>query len=313
MARNKRMFSNDIVGSDAFMDLPPKSQLLYFHIVMNADDDGFNGSVKRLCVAIGCNEKDLDELLKERFLLKINNVIVVKHWKINNTIQKDRYVPTKYQDEFKMLSIKDNGSYTDKNISGDKVETKCIHNKSEAVNKDNPKLDSDCTPNMYKGNKREKEKDINTLDDSVEPSIAKSTQLDAFYDSIWKMYPRKEGKGAVSKTQKQKLQKIGYEQLKRCVDRYMAKLEKDGTDKKFIMHGSTFFNSGYVDYLDENYDQVDIDADRDSKSDETDRFAGLDPDKRAELEFLGIIEGQSLALGDATEGQIKYLQEAGVL
>lgn len=77
--------------------------------------------------------------------------------------------------------------------------------------------------------------------------------LNEFYESIWKLYPIKKGKGAVSKAKKQVLQRIGYEEIKRCVDRFIADMEKEGRDKKYWMHGSTFFNSGYVDYLDKNY------------------------------------------------------------
>lgn len=76
--------------------------------------------------------------------------------------------------------------------------------------------------------------------------------LDAFYESIWKMYPLKKGKGQVSKTKKKVLQRIGYEQIKRCIERYVADLKATGKEK-YMQHGSTFFNSGYVDYLDENY------------------------------------------------------------
>ncbi|MDL2254339.1 hypothetical protein LJC49_09800 [Ruminococcaceae bacterium OttesenSCG-928-I18] len=73
-----------------------------------------------------------------------------------------------------------------------------------------------------------------------------------FFESVWKLYPKKEGKGQVSNTQKAKLQKIGYEHLERCIERYVA--AKKDTDKKYWQNGSTFFNSGYVDYLDENFD-----------------------------------------------------------
>ena len=78
--------------------------------------------------------------------------------------------------------------------------------------------------------------------------------LEIFFESIWKPYPRKEGKGAVSKTQKIKLYHIGLDELNRAIDRYKAKLRADGTEFKFIKQGSTFFNSGYVDYLDANYE-----------------------------------------------------------
>lgn len=78
--------------------------------------------------------------------------------------------------------------------------------------------------------------------------------LEIFFESIWKLYPRKEGKGSVSKTQKTKLYHIGLDELNRAIERYKAKLKSDGTEFKFIKQGSTFFNSGYIDYLDANYE-----------------------------------------------------------
>lgn len=81
--------------------------------------------------------------------------------------------------------------------------------------------------------------------------------LNEFFESIWKLYPIKKGKGQISKAKKQTLQRIGYEQIKRCVDRFVEDMESTKRDKKYWMHGSTFFNSGYVDYLDENYGKGD--------------------------------------------------------
>jgi phage replication O-like protein O len=70
-----------------------------------------------------------------------------------------------------------------------------------------------------------------------------------FFEAIWKLYPNKKGKGRISKTQIAKLHKIGFETLKKCIDRYKATKE----DWKAWQQGSTFFNSGYIDYLDENF------------------------------------------------------------
>ena len=77
--------------------------------------------------------------------------------------------------------------------------------------------------------------------------------LETFFESIWNLYPIKKGKGQVSKTKKQVLKKIGFEQIKRCVERFIVDMESEKRDRKYWMHGSTFFNSGYVDYLDCNY------------------------------------------------------------
>lgn len=75
--------------------------------------------------------------------------------------------------------------------------------------------------------------------------------LEDFFETIWKLYPIKKGKGKVSKSKKQILKRIGMEELKRCIERFEEDM-KD-RDRKYWMHGSTFFNSGYVDYLDKNY------------------------------------------------------------
>lgn len=79
-----------------------------------------------------------------------------------------------------------------------------------------------------------------------------SEDLEVFFESIWQLYPIKKGKGAISKTKKKVLQKIGYEEIERCVNRFIKSM--GNKDKQYWMHGSTFFNSGYVDYLDKNYE-----------------------------------------------------------
>lgn len=107
------MFSKKIIDSDAFLDLPLSAQALYFHLGMRADDDGAVANAKRICSYVGANAKDLKSLLEKRFLLEVDGIVFVKHWKINNYIAKDRYTPTSYQDEYKKLYIKDNKSYTE--------------------------------------------------------------------------------------------------------------------------------------------------------------------------------------------------------
>lgn len=108
------MFSLQIVDSDAFLDMPTSSQLLYFHLSMRADDDGFVDNPKKIMRAGGSSEDDLKVLKSKRFILSFESgVIVIKHWKIHNYIQKDRYTETKYLDEKNGLTTKGNGSYTE--------------------------------------------------------------------------------------------------------------------------------------------------------------------------------------------------------
>lgn len=80
---------------------------------------------------------------------------------------------------------------------------------------------------------------------------ASKKEIDDFFEKVWKLYPLKRGKGQISDTQKKKLYNIGFEQLSIAIERYKDELKKD--DWRTQQNGSTFFNSGYVDYLDGNY------------------------------------------------------------
>lgn len=109
-----RMFSLDVVNSDAFLDMPLSAQALYFHFGMRADDDGFVPNPRRIQAYIGASMDDLKLLAAKRFILTFDSgIIVIKHWRLHNYIRKDRYKPTLYQDEKKTLFIKRNGVYTD--------------------------------------------------------------------------------------------------------------------------------------------------------------------------------------------------------
>ncbi len=111
----KRMFTQKIIDSDPFLDMPLSTQALYFHLNMRADDDGFINNPKRIQRTIGASEDDLKLLIAKRFLICFESgVIVIKHWRMHNTLRKDRYNPTQYQEEMALLDVKDNNSYTEK-------------------------------------------------------------------------------------------------------------------------------------------------------------------------------------------------------
>lgn len=108
------MFSKDITTSDAFREMPTSAQALYFHLGMEADDDGFLDNYKGLMRAVNASEDDLRILIGKRFLILFpSKIIVVKHWLINNTVRADRYKETKYLDEKRALLVKENGAYTE--------------------------------------------------------------------------------------------------------------------------------------------------------------------------------------------------------
>ena len=109
----RRMFAKTIIDSDAFLEMPQSTQLLYFHLSMRADDDGFINNPKSIMRNVGCKEDDIRILSGKKFIIPFESgVVVIKHWRIHNYIQKDRYHETKYKVEKASLSTDENGSYT---------------------------------------------------------------------------------------------------------------------------------------------------------------------------------------------------------
>lgn len=112
MAR-KRMFDIEIVDTDLFLEMPQSTQNLYFHLGMRADDDGFISNPKKIIKGIGANEDDLKILITKKFVIPFESgVIVIRHWKINNYLRKDRYTETLYKDEKRQLIEDENGVYS---------------------------------------------------------------------------------------------------------------------------------------------------------------------------------------------------------
>lgn len=111
----KRMFTKSIIDSDAFLEMPLSAQALYFHLNMRADDDGFVNNPKRITDYVNASADDLKILLAKRFIIRFDSgVIVIKHWRMHNTLKSDRYHPTDYQDELALLYVKPNKAYTEK-------------------------------------------------------------------------------------------------------------------------------------------------------------------------------------------------------
>ena len=105
-----------------------------------------------------------------------------------------------------------------------------------------------------KQNNPDNEYDCDSEYDNNKNTMCKSADADALFERLWSLYPHKRGKGQVSKASKRRLLDIGFDDFKRAIDRYKADLDKETWKKP--QNGSTFFNSGYVDYLDANYTPI---------------------------------------------------------
>lgn len=107
------MFTKKITDDDNFISLASSAQALYFHLNQGADDDGFNNQVQMAMFKAHASIDDLKVLMAKNYIIRFESgVIVIKHWRMHNTLRKDRYTPTSFQEELKMLGIKVNGAYT---------------------------------------------------------------------------------------------------------------------------------------------------------------------------------------------------------
>ena len=111
----KRMFARSLIDSDAFLEMTLSAQALYFHLNMRADDDGFINNPKRITDYVGAAADDLKLLLAKRFIIAFDSgVIVIRHWRMHNTLKSDRYHPTNYQEEFATLCLDGNKAYSER-------------------------------------------------------------------------------------------------------------------------------------------------------------------------------------------------------
>lgn len=109
----RRMFAKTIMLSDEFLDMSLGARCLYQTIGMLADDDGFVNNVKSIMRQVGATIDDLNLLVSKKFLIQFDNgIVAVKHWKVHNYIQKDRYKETKYLKEKSMLLIDERSIYS---------------------------------------------------------------------------------------------------------------------------------------------------------------------------------------------------------
>ena len=119
------MMSKSIIKSDTFLDMPATTQNLYFHMLLDADDDGFINAPKSIMRMIGAKDDDMKVLAAKQFVIPFESgVVVIKDWKIHNYIQNDRYKPSTLP-ERDLLNIQKDKTYTLKDDVS-RMDTECI-------------------------------------------------------------------------------------------------------------------------------------------------------------------------------------------
>ena len=258
----RRMFAKTIIDSDAFLDMPISSQLLYFHLAMRADDDGFINKPKSIMRMCNCHDDDMRILISKQFVIPFDSgIVVIKHWNIHNFIKKDRYKETGYKAEKSRLELDENKAYiehvpdmdTERIQVGYRLDTERIQTVSKVDTQVRLGKDSIVQDNNTMCNSDE------SHGENLKDSKPSKKEIDAFFESVWKLYPNKKGKGQISDSKKKALFEIGYDEIKRAIERYQQELTIDSS-WRHPQNGSTFFNSGFVDYLDKNYTESKKDA-----------------------------------------------------
>lgn len=219
---DRRMFHRQVVESDKFLDLPIGAQALYFHMGMQADDDGFVNGPKLIARQLRRPSKDLQALIDSGFLLDFDGIVVLTHWRIANSWQMDRLQLPRYPEIAKKLYINDIREYTKVRIPKGK---NLLQIKADMVSQAGIRLES-------KKKREKKKKEEKNLEENkgkerrrtdAPPEEAAVEARSLFYDNGLNFLNGKLGKGVVMLTQEQMeslLDEMGLE----CFDYYTERL-----------------------------------------------------------------------------------------
>ena len=214
----RRMFNKAITNNDNFLEMPSSSQNLYVHLSMNADDDGFIDNWKSIMRMTRSNDDDMKILIAKQYVIPFESgVIAIKHWKLNNYLQKNRYTPTIYQQEIQQLNIDEHNGYI--------LDTSCIHSIDKLSLEEN---------SLDKISKNENRLEIfNSPDNEYEKE----------FEQLWELYPNKKSKKkALGYYINARKKGTTYEEIESGLYNYLDYIKNEKTNVQFIKHRSTWFN-----------------------------------------------------------------------
>lgn len=234
----KRMFSKKIVDVDSFLDMPATARLLYYDLAMRADDDGFVGSPRGIMRLTGATNDDMNILLMRGFVLTFETgVIVIRHWRLHNYIQKDRYKPTEYTKEKARLSVDESGAY--------EMDTECI----QPVSNPCPQIRDRYRDRLDSGQVR--------LDENNTLTLKGSSICATGFDEFWAAYPRKKNKEQARKAF-QKLKGVKLQELLDAIERQKHSRDWTKDGGQYIPYPATWLNAGgWEDEVGESSDGLD--------------------------------------------------------
>ncbi len=256
----RRMFSPEIVCSDAFLDMPPTSRDLYYQLCMYADDDGFI-SPRKIMRMIGSSEDDLKIIIAKRFVLPFESgVVVIKHWLIHNLIRADLYHETLHKEEKAKLGLNKNGAYTemrdDANLMRNDVsELKVIEPPEWLKKRRNEQRTANVPQTALRLGKdrlvNNDQNPINTETQNIPILLEEKKGEKKFpedFENFWKIYPRKVGKLAALKSWEKISPNLELQnKMKETVELQKKTDQWKKENGQYIPHPSTWLNQGRWD------------------------------------------------------------------
>ena len=214
------MFHTSVVESDSFLDLPVSSQALYFHLGMHADDDGFINGPKQVARSVGCTPSDLEMLVNKGFLFRFDDIVVIVHWLVANTLKTDRLKPLQYPEIADSIYVAENRKYS---LQENMQKISLLKIREDALESKKQRVDSKRNPKVRKGKVTEDKirEDILRENKVADATVGDGAAADHFCEL--KYMGGKLGKGVVLLSDEQMedlLDKLGLDGF----DHYVEKL-----------------------------------------------------------------------------------------
>ena len=207
------MFTKKITDDDNFISMSSSAQALYFHLNQSADDDGFTRQISMAMHKAHASEDDLKVLLAKRYVLRFESgVLVIKHWRMHNTLRKDRYTPTSYQEELDLLGIKKDGSYTLNLNSAERLPSGCQVVATGKVSKVESSIEEYSVVESSENGNQENDNNSNENTENVDKNV----------DNSFEYMGGQLGKGVVILTNAQRealLDKLGFDAFNHYIDK----------------------------------------------------------------------------------------------
>ncbi len=244
---NRRMFSVDVVCTDKFLEMPASSQALYLQLGMKADDDGFVSAPKQITRMTNASEDDFRILVSKGYIIPFDSgIIVIKDWKVNNYLRRDRYTETRHLKEKSALEIVD-----DVYVISDKLNSVSVSGVPDGI-PDGNRAVSQVDTQVRIGK-------VNNNICSPEPD-----EREQNFEKIYAIYPKKRGRTRAfsnycswlkGRMVNRKRRKLTNREMYLAVSRYVEQQEARGTELDYYKNFDTLMGNQLLDYVEDEEDE----------------------------------------------------------